>query len=296
MAAIGLLWRPCEGSSREDFTMTLWTEKRWHFVSVAGPDGIIAVAVANLGYMGLGFAYAYERKSGRLERFEVKMPFGIGAVIPDSADEGPTRLSLPQGLLLLDPARGKLEVRSRAIKAEFDIAPAAPFDADWRIASAGAHRTRKRMGGIGQGVVQFDTGSFELSGAVLYDWSRGALARETAWRWAAGSTIMDGDKQIAWNLRTGFDDPTEAENVIWVDGVPTPLGPATIEPATGSDPWRVSAGALRLAFTPDGEHHENVDWGILASRYRQPHGRFRGYWHEQPLEGYGVVEDHWARW
>ena len=36
--------------------------------------------------------------------------------------------------------------------------------------------------------------------------------------------------------------------------------------------------------------------GLLASRYAQPWGRFEGTFEGQPLTGYGVTEDHWARW
>jgi hypothetical protein len=58
----------------------------------------------------------------------------------------------------------------------------------------------------------------------------------------------------------------------------------------------VTAGDLELSFIPEGVHTEDLNLWLLASRYSQPWGRFVGTWRGEPLEGYGVVEDHWARW
>lgn len=268
----------------------VWHEKRWQFLAVAGDRGIVAAAVAHLGYLGLGFAYAYDRQSGKQRRFEVMVPLGLGAVVAREPGEGLSRLSVPTGLIQLTDSR--LEIRAHAFQAEFTLAPAAPFDASWRIATAGDHRTRKRMGGRGHGTVTWDDGpAMPLTGGVLSDWSRGELARETRWRWAAG-TGKAGGRSVAFNLRTGFDDPSQAENVIWLDGMPEPLGPAELEPGT---PWRIRCGALALEFHPDGEQREDVNLGLVMSRYTQPWGRFTGTWGGLPLEGYGVTEDHHAR-
>jgi hypothetical protein len=98
---------------------------------------------------------------------------------------------------------------------------------------------------------------------------------------------------VAWNLRTGFGDPLEVENACWVDGQPSRLEAARIDPG---DRWTVAAGALRLSFEADGQHAENLDVKLIASRYQQPWGRFTGTFEGAPLTGYGVVEDHWARW
>lgn len=273
----------------------LWTEKRWHFAAVTGDEGIVAAAVANLGYMGLGFAYAFDRATGQHRRFEAMTPLALGALVMEEPDSGFSRLSLPTGLIRLDAGTGRLEVRTAAFEADLDVAPAAPFDAGWHIPAAGDHRTRKRMGGRGSGVVRWDGRQWDLAGGVLEDWSRGELARETSWRWAAGTGRV-GEHVIAWNLRTGFDDPTQAENAVWLAGLPEPVGAATIEPGPADSPWRIEAGPLTLVFEPDGEHQENLDFGLVASRYRQPWGRFHGTWGDSPVEATGVVEDHWARW
>jgi hypothetical protein len=269
-----------------------WREKRWQFVAVVADEAIVAGAVANLGYMGFGFAYLYDRQAGRGRREDALTPLGLGAVVAERPDQEVSRLSLPNVLVRHDPQAGLLEVRGGGFWAELALEPAAPFDAGWEIPGGGPHRTRKRMGGTAHGRVCLDGQERELQGQVLYDWSRGQPARETSWRWAAGAGRC-GSRPIAWNLRTGFDDPAQVENVLWLDGVPRPLGAVTIEPG---ERWHLAGGGLELSFEPDGEEAEDLDYGLVASRYRQPWGRFRGVWEGQPLEAYGVVEDHWARW
>ncbi|MOA35124.1 hypothetical protein D3C78_1565490 [compost metagenome] len=51
-----------------------------------------------------------------------------------------------------------------------------------------------------------------------------------------------------------------------------------------------------LSFHPEGVHSEDLNMGLVASRYAQPWGRYEGSFEGQALTGYGVAEDHWARW
>lgn len=265
-------------------------EKRWHFVAVVSPDVFVATAIAHVGYLGVAFAYAYDRSRAAVRRYATKTPLALGLRVGREPTE-PSSLSLPGARTAYDPGDQLLRVRVRAFAADLRIDPAAPWDAAWRT-SAGAHRTRKAMGGRASGRVRLADRDIAVDGACLIDWSRGHLPRETSWRWAAG-TGMAGDARIAWNLRTGIEDPDQVENAIWVDGQVRAPGRAVIEPG---QPWRIRAGQLDATFEPDGEQREDLDLAVIASRYRQPWGRFRGAYGGQELDGYGVVEDHWARW
>jgi hypothetical protein len=267
-------------------------EKRWQFVAVVTDEAFVAAAVANFRYLGYGFAYAFRRDTGETRRFEIKTPLGLGAVVATEPEADFSRLSVPGGLVWYEPSPARLRVKLREFEADVAIDLGVPFDAAWDIPGAGRHRTRKRMGDAARGTLMWDGQAIPLAGRAMMDWSRGELARETAWRWAAG-VGRAGDRTVAWNLRTGFDDPTEAENAVWVDGTPAPAGKAILEPG---NTWRVEAGPLVLTFTPEGVHSEDVNVGLVASRYTQPWGLFEGSFEGQPLTGYGVVEDHWARW
>lgn len=267
-------------------------EKHWQFSAVVAEEAMLATAIVQLGYLGYGFAYAIARGQKDALRREAFNPFGLGVEVAAGAAHGRSRLWTPCGGCTFDADAGRLTVDWLGLHADVSIAPGAPWEAGWTIPGGGAHHTTKRMGGAARGRLSFAGRRFELEGHALLDHSCGQPARETAWRWAAG-VGRAGERLIAWNLRTGFDDASQAENAVWVDGVPTSPGPGRIEPG---ETWEVSAGPLALRFHPEGEKREDVDAWLVASRYRQPWGRFEGHWEGVPLLGYGVTEEHWARW
>lgn len=268
-------------------------EKRWQFAAVAADKAFVSAAVAHFGYLGYAFAYVHDHETGRMRQFRHIVPLGLGTAVEQEPDVGSSWFWSPLQAITIAPAADTLVVRAGDWSVDVAFAPSAePFDATWTIPGGGPHRTRKKMGQAAVGTLLLDGREVSLEGWGLKDWSRGHPARETAWRWAAG-VGKAGGKLVAWNLRTGFDDPTECENAVWVDFDPARVGRATIDPGPT---WRVAAGPLVLDFHPDGQHREDLDLLLLASRYTQPWGRFTGTWDGVPLEGYGVVEDHWARW
>jgi hypothetical protein len=233
-------------------------EKRWHFVAVASPDVFVATAIAHLGYLGVGFAYAYDRTRGVVHRGETKVPLALGVRVARAPNE-PSSFSMGGLRLAYDPSARLLRIRVRAFGADLRIEPAVPRDAAWDT-SAGAHRTRKAMGGRANGRVRLAHRVVAVEGSCLIDWSRGHLPRETSWRWAAGVGVAGG-AQVAWNLRTGIEDPDQVENAIWRDSRVEAPGAAVIEPG---DSWRIRAGGLDMTLDREGEQREDLNLGLAA--------------------------------
>ncbi len=273
-----------------------WGEKAWQFAAAMSEEAFVAAAIADLGYLGFAFAYAVDRRTGRSEAFQALTPFAAGTTVAGVPEGGKSTFYHPSGYILIENRPRKLAVRLRAFKADVALADVQPWDATWPIEGGGYNRTQKAMGLPAKGHLELGGERLSLDGHGLSDWTRGAPARETSWRWAAG-VGRAGDRVVAWNLRTGFDDPTGEENCIWVDGEPHGVGPATIEiPADETQTWRVAGGDLALSFKEQGDRHENLDLILIASRYRQPWGTYVGTHAGVPLTGFGVTEDHWARW
>lgn len=274
--------------------------KRWQFVAVVHPEAFVAAAVARIGALGYGFAYAQDRRHGvpgpHLERYG---PLGLGMLVT-SEPQGWSRLSSPGLMVAFEPQSGAFRIQSKRLEVDATVGPSEAWDAEWPLPN-GPHRTRKRMGAPVQGRARLGDVRVDLAGGqALLDWSGSDPPRETCWRWACGVGECQG-QAIAWNLRTGFDDPLQKEDAIWVAGkAQAPSAPAAIAPppkgAPEGSPWAIHAGDLRLSFEREGVHRAKLDWGFLATRYSQPWGRFTGTWRGKPLTGYGVVEDHWARW
>lgn len=266
--------------------------KTWQFVAIASEEAFLSAAVVHLGYAGVAFATGYDRRTGERRDFEVVTPLGLGMFVPPLPGAQAATAWLPQGILRIDQVHRTMRLAVPHMKAEVICSASEPWDAYWPIGLLGHDRTTKHAGFRTQGFLALDGRSASLNGHGVLDWTRGVFAHETSWRWSAG-VGRAGGRLIAWNLRVGLDDPDEQENVVWIDGVPHAAGRCTLLPGA---PWQVAAWDLDLTFEADGERTQDLDWGLVASRYAQGFGRFRGTFEGVPLEGYGVVEEHAARW
>lgn len=266
--------------------------KTWQYLAIVSEEAFLSTAVVHLGYLGLVFVMAYDRKTGERKDFEALTPLGVGMYVPLIPEAEAATAWLPQGIVRIDSGARTMRMSLPKLTAEAICASSQPWDAYWKIGMFGYDRTAKHAGFKTQGFLKMGDRHLSLNGHGVLDWTRAVMARETSWRWSAGMGRA-GDRLIAWNLRQGLSDPDEVENAIWIDGVPHAAGHCKLEPG---ETWKVGAWDLDLAFTPDGERTQNLDMLLLASRYRQPFGRFHGTFEGMPLEGYGVVEDHWARW
>jgi hypothetical protein len=270
----------------------MWRDKTWQFYALISEEAFVGAAIAHLGYLGFVFATAHDRVRGRSEAFQTLIPLGLGVKVAADPLRGRSELLPPWGLIRMESEPRLLRISLPQFQVDATMDRVEPWRAEWPIGRKGGNLTHKEMGFATAGRLRLGTNELSLQGHGFMDWTRGRPERETQWRWAAG-VGRAGDRLVAWNLRTGFDDPTQCENAIWVDGSPRAAGLATIEPGR---PWAVQGGGLILSFESEGERRQDLDLGAIASRYQQPWGRFHGTFEGVPLEGYGVVEDHWARW
>jgi hypothetical protein len=126
--------------------------------------------------------------------------------------------------------------------------------------------------------------------AGLVDESGGYHPRETAWWWSAGAGVLADGRPVTWNLVDGLhDDVEESERAVWIEGVPRHVGP---------QPFHGLSGVGELRFTAVATRTRRENYGLIASDYEQPFGRFTGSLPGAgPLRaGWGVMERHRARW
>ena len=91
------------------------------------------------------------------------------------------------------------------------------------------------------------------------------------------------------------------ENAVWIDGQLHQLSPARFD--LSEEVWQMGTedGAVELRFTPDGMRHENINMGIVVSKFEQRFGRFSGTIRvgDEVIEvddWFGLAEDHKAVW
>ena len=158
--------------------------------------------------------------------------------------------------------------------------------------------TRKQAGIAARGSVPLDERACAVDGARRRRRHRRLPRRATpsgAGRRASGAPPTG--RSLAWNLVSGVNDPPHgSERTVWVDGAPHEVGPVRLRrrPLGGRAP--PTAADLASAPRPTRERHDELL--LVRSDYRQPFGTFSGVLPGGAAlaEGFGVMEDHRARW
>jgi hypothetical protein len=299
-------WARLDGPYARNALWRLLHLKRWHYVSLAGPDLCAALLVADVGYAANAFLYLFDRKERLLlaDRSFLGIPGLMAEVAAHAGPGARTRWNGAGAEITFDRGANGWTLLARApgdFAVEASLAlPAAPtLCAVARIEGGVANCTHKTLCLPAQGEVRVGGRRFDLDGHFgALDHTSGLLARDTSWRWASATR---GDLGV--NLVQGFNGAVE--NAVWLDGRVYPVGAAEIsyDVAAPQDSWRIRTvdGAVDLTFRPEGERRKDVDLYVARSRYLQGigamSGRLRvGGREVQVTDLCGVTEDHSARW
>ncbi|HZU79477.1 MAG TPA: DUF2804 domain-containing protein [Acidimicrobiales bacterium] len=274
--------------------------KRWHYVSIASPDVLAAVAVVDVGWAQSAFAYLFDRTSGRMVADVSSLrPLRRSAVTGFPVDGAVATLSTRRLFARLAGTAGRWQLAVRSpelvLEAELTESALAPTVCAVARVGTGVDCTHKTPCLAVTGVATCGSRRFVLDGAVgALDHTAGVLPRTTVWRWASAA-----GPDVALNLTEQFTAP--AENVLWHDGGVSRLSPVrfSFDPRRPLEPWRIASddGTVALEFVPEGLRRQDTNLVVAASRYVQPVGRFRGTAAGVAIEDLpGVTEDHLARW
>lgn len=201
----------------------------------------------------------------------------------------------PRAGVRLRPGRVTVRDRGTAIDLVVDeiagVETVCPHGAGWIW-------TRKQAGVAIRGSVRLRDGRelrVDCFGAV--DDTVGYHARHTAWQWSAGvGTTADG-RACGWNLVAGVNDPPRhSERSVWIDGAVHEAAACTF--AADLSSVRSSADGGALDFTAEATRERHDELLLARSDYVQPFGTFRGTLPGGVVlrEGFGVMEQHRARW
>ncbi len=290
-----------------------WRLKEWNYLSIVTETHFVAFAVVQLGYVANLFCYVVDRQTHAMWQMEAMSPFGAGLEIARSSLVGRTVW-----------ARGANRVEIEAIPRGWRVDLAVRLGDKWLRGSAAIDHgeglalvfplapgrlayTHKDAGMLAEVQLTLDDQPLPRDGLATLDWTRSAALRTTRWNWASTATLLPDGRRFGLNLSAHvYDDAAGAseENAVWLDGHLHALGGVTFSlPASpGSETWHVRGAGIDLAFTPLGARQQNVNLGLVRSRFVQPYGHFAG---TVTLPGgeelvlppaFGVVEDHLAVW
>jgi hypothetical protein len=283
--------------------------KQFQFVSVCGPDWLLAVAIADIRYASSGFAYFFKQGQPTIET-GILLPLQMGCHMSESPVNGMASLRRGKISWHITPRADtwQLTVNTAEIQAELSLhkAEQLPLALCGPTAYQGVTYTEKNNALAVTGYLTVAKQTIDLTQALgNYDFSAGFMRRETSWRWASLNTWLDG-KKLGFNLAAGVNETGLTENALWFQEQRQHLSSAQFQfdRLDCNSMWQINTlcGEVDLQFTPQFCRQERVQALILASNFRQYVGHFSG--ELTLLDGrrltlnhhLGLVEDHYAKW
>lgn len=264
--------------------------KKWQWFGAFDERTAIGGAVVDIAYASKVFLWVFDREEHHwlLETTKTLGP-GMVSVADDAL---PGIVARGAGLHIQRTAdlwriTGEVDglVLDLALTATcLPMTAVCPTPAGWNV-------TRKQAGlkatGTLSGLISRD-----IDGHGLLDHSHGVMARDTSWLWAMGGGILPDGRRAGFNAISGFN--ADLENAVWLDEDVFHFQKAEISTGTS---WRVFApGVLDLELTVEDIRREDLDLKLVASRYEQPLGVWKGQLAGFDVAFSGVAENHSARW
>jgi hypothetical protein len=258
--------------------------KAWLYCGLYEREHTLGFAILDAGLISVAFCYV----NGVEEKLTV--PLGFPAAFSPRLD-ATWELARGSRRFSVRPYAGGWELRCQGPR--LDVTAHVEHDvrgltAVVPVAGRPFAHTYKSAGLTADARAVVDGKELRLEGRIgAVDFTAGYPARRTFWNWASAAGPGFG-----LNLCAPFNDGLE--NAAWLDGKLVPLPPVRFT----VDPWTIRSpdGAVDLTFTPRGERRENLNLGLLVSRFRQPYGRFSGSVLGRVIDADGVCEDHTAVW
>lgn len=282
--------------------------RRWCYVAAGGDHASVGAAVVDIGLLAVTFAWVLV--GARTLGFDRRLPLGrhawVAPIPAGGAGAGGRgwQISLGgDGALELDVPTPGGRLRASVTTRE-DVTPVVLCT---RTPEGGWNVTQKAAGTRAAGWLRLGDGPRTELGSDASgwrDWTTGRQDRTTTWRWAAGGGTATDGRRVGLNVSTGMNGREVGEDVVWWEGEPHALDLAHLRPVDEVEPtgaWDLGGPGWALHLDPSGLRREDVQLGLLTSRYVQPIGRLHGTLPDptgtpQPVALAGVTEDHLARW
>jgi len=296
-------------------------EKRWCYAGVVCPELFFGAAVVHLGYVTSAFCFVFDRVTREMtEQTHTWPPLGHARYDRHPESGTCSFKGLGKDIRIKSSPEGftkKIYVRLSSIQADLELKALEkgffPMHFPMDMGEGKKAFTTKAAGLKARGEIRVNTKVFTLSRDTawgLFAWTHGAYPRQTFWNWTCGAGRAETEKgdtvSLGFNFSRGVYENGRLENTVWINGRPEPVSEMTYEydPDHPLSPWQIISKdkKVTLTFYPEGMRSANENFGLLASRFIQPCGRFEGeiITHKGSILTLkslsGVVEEHYAKW
>lgn len=285
--------------------------KEWHFIAISGDLWHLAATIAQFGYVGYAVCHVVERGAAVVHTFERTLPWGRGVHFAESSVHGTTFWREGADYMAFEylAEYGGLWSctfnlpfsNGRRLKGQVGISPDECVALLYSLDKNRAAYTHKEAGNRAEGLVTFGQNElrFEHDASAVMDWTRSFANRKMSWDWLAVSGRLGDGRRVGLNLSQHIYE--DAENYLWLEGIPKPIGAVEFKAAASGGRWRLAGAGAQLTFCPEVE---------VSTRFARPFVRMDASREFGMLEGsvrvngtalqlqglYGVCEHHDAVW
>ena len=297
----GYATRLCKRYSRDDVRVNALRIKEWDYYCIADETAVLALTIADNGYMGLDSVTLLDLPMGWQQTRTFMRLFPLGKTgLPAASDAGRVHVRRPGYSIGFETSNGVRTLRAHID----DFCEGKPLDAELTLTDppadsmviatpfAGKPRhfySNQKINCLRvEGTVTLggETHRFEPDKAsAVLDWGRGVWTYRNTWYWSSLNGWLQGEP-FGFNLGYGFGDTSAAtENMLFYKGRAHKLGHVEFSiPKTpdGKDdflaPWtfRDDQHRLELTFTPVLDRAALTDLWLLRSDQHQVFGYFDG--------------------
>ncbi|WP_410211570.1 DUF2804 domain-containing protein [Aquirhabdus sp.] len=294
--------------------------KSFQFISINNQDVMIGLAIVDLGWVGNGFFYIYDKndlKSASIQEISLLQPFAYQTHVGLPASQ--TQSSFQKGQFRIDiQSRNNKRVvkvthaKQNLLEAVIETSETEPLALCSPTGATGWTYTQKQTAQIVHGQYLHHGQQFEISPAhgflAATDDSCGFMNHKTSWHWLSVSATLKSGQRVGVNFAMGVNQTFGSENALWIDHQIFEIPPVMFERVkpTGlnDEPsWRIYSAdsAIDLTVQTGWCRQESLNLGLVASHFNQwvahVYGQINTDQHSVIFDGeMGLLEKHFAKW
>ena len=283
--------------------------KQFQFMSFNNNRYMIGLAVVDLGWVGHGFFYHFDKQTQKFCEFSYLQPFAKDTHVC-SDQVGTTYFKKGKFLIQIKKQQSSRQILvQRGDKILLDVTvdqtAVEPLVLCTPTGVSGWTYTHKQTTLPVKGRVYIDKQPIDLAEhnfMAAIDDTCGMLRPETAWHWLSLSGVDSIGQRLGINLATGVNETFSTENSVWQNGKIAEL-PAVLFEQIDNNNWHIYSanGDIDLNVTTSWRRHEAKNYIVVASQFSQWVSEVSGkikvnhQWIEIPAQA-ALLEEHYARW
>ncbi len=291
--------------------------KSFQFIGINNQNIMIGLAIVDLGWVGNGFFYIYDKTTNTIQEISELQPLARQTRIDHPADQAHSTFQKGDFKIEINRADQKRIVKVTKSKeclleATIDLSQVEPLALCNPTGATGWTYTQKQTAEEVRGYYLHQGQRVEISPENGYlaatDDSCGFLSYRTSWHWLSVSATIANGQRVGLNFAMGVNQGFGTENALWIDGKIFEIPPVMFTLLHEDDVnqhliWHVYSAdhSVDLRVKTGWCRQESLNLGLVASHFNQwvstVSGQVKCGANTIEFDGeLGLLEKHFAKW